>query len=71
MKRLFAVLLMAGLMCGVAGAVPRHHRGCERRIEAAEHKLHQAERKHGMNSRQAVKARHELESARSGCHDRH
>ena len=57
----------------VTGAVPsqakdRDDRKCEQRIHKAEVKLQNAERKHGDHSRQAEKARRDLEDARARCH---
>jgi hypothetical protein len=53
----------------VAGTLPMQARDkCEQRIQKAEAKLHNAERKHGEHSRQAEKARRDLEDARARCH---
>lgn len=43
---------------------------CEQRIHKAEENLRKAERKHGANSRQAQRRRHELEEARERCRHR-
>jgi hypothetical protein len=41
--------------------------GCQRRIAKADHKLHEAIEHHGVYSRQADHARHELREARERC----
>ena len=60
----------------LAGSIPLHaldrdhdrdDRRCRQRIEKAEQRLHQAERRHGPGSRQAQQRRHELEEARERC----
>ena len=44
---------------------------CQRRIEHAEHDLHEAIEHHGRNSRQADHERHELREAREQCWREH
>jgi len=52
-------------------AVPRIHADdrerCQRRVEHAEHELHEAVEKHGRHSGQADRKRHELHEAREHC----
>ena len=66
------VLLLAG---GVARAqASDRDRQCEQRIHRAEEKLRKEIDRHGEQSRQAEKRRHELEEARRSCggdRDRH
>lgn len=67
--------LLAAALCGFvilggaapAQARPRHER-CEQRIHRAEEKLERALHRHGPNSRQAQKSRHQLDEAREHCH---
>ena len=44
---------------------------CERRIHQAEDKLRDAVNRHGEDSKQARKRRHELEEAKRQCGDHH
>jgi len=44
---------------------------CERRVHQAEDKLRDAVQRHGEDSKQARKRRHELEEARRQCPDHH
>jgi len=44
---------------------------CQRRIEHAEHELHEAIEHHGRNSRQADHERRELREARERCWNEH
>jgi hypothetical protein len=67
--------LLAAALCGfliVGGAAPAQARPrderCELRIHRAEEKLEQAIHRHGPNSRQAQKRRHQLDEAREHCH---
>lgn len=46
-------------------------RKCERRIHQAEDKLRDAVSRHGEDSKQARKRRHELEEAKRQCGDHH
>jgi hypothetical protein len=43
---------------------------CQHRIAKADHKLHEAAARHGWNSPQAERARHELREARERCWNR-
>ncbi len=71
-KLLGAVFVTALFITGAVTtqAKDRDDRKCERRVEKAEQKLRQAERRHGEHSRQAEHLRHELEEARERCHHR-
>ena len=40
---------------------------CQRRIERADHRLHEAIEHHGVQSKQADHARHDLHEARENC----
>ena len=52
----------------LAGTVPRARADdCQERIERADHRLHDAVRHHGWESKQAEHARHELREARQYC----
>ena len=66
------LLLLAG---GVARTqASDNDRHCEQRIHKAEEKLRKEIDRHGEQSRQAEKRRHELEEAKRSCggdHDRH
>jgi hypothetical protein len=51
-----------------AGATPlRADDDCQKRIARADHKLHEAAERHGWNSPQAAKWRHELAETRAWC----
>lgn len=70
--------LLAAMLCGfllLGGAAPAqaHERydRCAQRIHRAEEKLERAIHRHGPNSRQAQKHRHELEEAREHCRGNH
>jgi len=47
-----------------------HDKDCRGRIEHQEQKLHQAIRRHGERSRQAMKARERLRDLRARCDER-
>jgi hypothetical protein len=68
-------LVLSGCLLG--GALPLmadRHNDCERRIHKAEYNLDRDVRRHGEQSRQAERRRHELNAAREQCrefdHDR-
>jgi Flp pilus assembly protein TadB len=63
------ILLMAFMALGSTLPAQARDRDdkCEQRIHKAEENLRKAERKHGPNSRQVQKRRHELEEAREHC----
>ena len=65
--------LVAGLM--LFSAVPRAHaeteEHCQRRIQHAEHELHEAIERHGRHSRRADHERRELHEARERCWREH
>jgi hypothetical protein len=66
---LFTALLSGCFLIGTqAFALDRH---CEEKVRKAEEKVHEAERKHGEHSRQAEKARHDLERERASCGEHH
>ena len=67
--RIFCVALLT--IVGLVGSsLPaRAEDKCERDIHRAEDKLRDAVQKHGENSRQAEKRRHELEEVRRRCGD--
>ncbi|MGH9774469.1 MAG: hypothetical protein ACRD50_05920 [Candidatus Acidiferrales bacterium] len=44
---------------------------CQHRVAKADHKLHEAAEHHGWNSKQADRARHELQEAREYCWSRY
>ena len=44
---------------------------CQRRIEHADHELHEAIERHGRESRQAAQKRHDLREARERCWQEH
>jgi hypothetical protein len=72
-KTLIAAFVILSFLGGAvpARAVDRDHdndRRCEEQIRNAEHKLHDAERKHGEHSRQVQSRRRDLENARARCH---
>ena len=73
-NKVVGLLLTGSLMLGTvqfAQALDRDHdndRRCGQKVEKAEQALHNAERKHGPNSRQAQAKRRQLEEARERCH---
>jgi len=67
-KLLMAALMVMGLMAAVAPQASAAN--CDQRICNAVNKLHNAERKHGNNSRQVQNARRYLERARESCQNR-
>jgi len=64
-KALFAALLGAAVLGTSANAYA--YDGCRERVHRAEIRLHEAIRRHGVNSRQAHERRRELERARASC----
>jgi hypothetical protein len=64
-----ALLTIAGL--GASSIPARADDKCERRIHQAEDKLRDAVQRHGEDSKQARKRRHELEEAKRQCGDHH
>ncbi len=64
-----ALLTITGL--GIASAPARADDKCDRRIHQAEDKLRDAVQRHGEDSKQARKRRHELEEAKRQCGDHH
>jgi hypothetical protein len=70
-KILIAAFVVLSFLSGVvpARAMDRDRDDkCERQVQKAEQKLHDAERKHGEHSRQAENKRRDLENARARCH---
>jgi hypothetical protein len=67
-RRLANALLMMTL-CLAGAAVARASDDCQKRINKADHKLHEAIEHHGSRSSQADHWRHELAEARSYCWD--
>jgi ribosome-associated translation inhibitor RaiA len=67
---LLAAVLSAFLLFGGAAPAQAHDRDndCYRRIHRAEEKLEREIHRHGPNSRQAQRRRHDLEEARERCH---
>jgi len=61
---LLASLLGASLLGASANA---YAFDCREHVRRAEIRLHEAVRRHGVNSRQAYERRRELERARAGC----
>ena len=59
------VALVAALL--LMSAPPLRAEDCQRRIERADHKLHEAIEHHGRESKQAERWRHELREARERC----
>jgi len=70
---LYSLPIVAGLL--LLPAVPRAHaeseEQCHRRIEHAEHDLHEAIEHHGRDSRQADHERRELHEVRERCWREH
>ncbi|HUE51590.1 MAG TPA: hypothetical protein VMO80_04555 [Terriglobales bacterium] len=68
-KSLFSLVILAGVLLSVG--LPRLQAEdadrCQRRIQHAEHELHEAMEKHGRRSRQADHERRELHEARERC----
>jgi len=62
---LFAALLGASVLGTSANAYA--YDGCGERVRHAEIRLHEAIRRHGVNSRQAHERRRELERTRASC----
>jgi hypothetical protein len=64
-----AAAALAGALTFIGAPVARadDDGGCQRRIAKADHHLHQAAERHGWQSEQAEKARHELREAREYC----
>ena len=60
------VVALAGALF-LAGVQPLRADDCRKRIEHADHKLHEAIEHHGPESRQADRWRHELREARERC----
>jgi len=65
--RLFALIALAGML-GLSGQVVRAD-DCQRRVEQADHRLHEAIEHRGYQSEEAEHARHELREARERCWD--
>ena len=63
--RLFALIALAGML-GLSGQVVRAD-DCQRRVEQADHRLHEAIEHRGYQSEEAEHARHELREARDRC----
>ncbi len=65
------LLLTAALLLALLPAEGRDRDdACAKRIQKAEQQLHQAERKHGLNSKQAQNKRHHLDQVRDQCRGR-
>jgi len=65
-------LVAAGLMtalCFAGAALARASDDCQKRVDKADHKLHEAIEHHGWQSSQADHWRHELAEARNYCWD--
>lgn len=62
-----AIVAAFGLSIGSPAARAESREQCQRRIEHADHELHEAIRRHGRNSRQAEHERRELHEARERC----
>ena len=65
-------LIAAGLMTAltfVGAAIARGSDDCQKRVDKADHKLHEAIEHHGWQSSQADHWRHELAEARNYCWD--
>jgi len=77
MTRILRILCIALLtVAGLAGSsltarADDRDRRCERRIHQAEDNLRNAVQRHGEDSKQARKRRHELEEVRRQCGDHH
>jgi hypothetical protein len=59
--------LAAFVSLGAAPAVRANDADCQKRINRADHKLHEAIEHHGYKSSQADHARHDLTEAREHC----
>ena len=67
-KTALAAAALAGFLMFSAVPLVRADRDdCQRRVARADHRLHQAIRHHGYQSRQAEIRRHELREAREAC----
>jgi len=71
-----AVLASAALMgllafAGAPRASAEDYGDCQRRIAKADHRVHEAAERHGWNSPQADRARHELAEQREHCWNRY
>ncbi len=67
-RRLFAVTALTGALVFIgATSLRASERECQHRLAKADHRLHQAARNHGWESKQAERARHELREAREYC----
>jgi hypothetical protein len=67
-RRLTDSLLIIAL-CLAGASVARASDDCQKRINKADHKLHEAIEHHGWRSSQSEHGRHELAEARSYCWD--
>lgn len=61
------VSALASSLCFLGAAAVRADDDCQKRVERADHKLHEAGEHHGWNSPEAAKYREELSQARSHC----
>lgn len=59
---------MAGFLLFTGAPRLRADNDCQRRIQKADHRLHEAIEHHGRQSEQAEHARHELHEARERCY---
>lgn len=66
-RALAAVALAAFLMFTAAPLLSASDHDCQRRIARADHKLDQAVARHGFQSKQAERARHDLREERQHC----
>ena len=69
-KTALVSLVLSACLFGSVGPLQADQRkDCEKRIHKAEQNLDKEVRKHGEQSRQAEKRRHELEKTRENCRD--
>jgi hypothetical protein len=62
-----AASALATSLCFLGAAAIRADDDCQKRVEKADHRLHEAAEHHGWDSSQAAKYREELYQARSYC----
>ncbi|GAC1627675.1 MAG: hypothetical protein PVS2B2_16110 [Candidatus Acidiferrum sp.] len=64
---LFLAAALMSTFLFLSAPIVRANEACQRRLVRADHRLHDAARRHGWESRQAEHARHELHEAREYC----
>lgn len=67
LRRSVLSALTAALLFGSITAADARNGNCELRVDRAQQRLHEAERRYGMHSRQAEQRRHQLDEASARC----